>query len=98
MSQAMIFIRHDGKARKCYAAEEFVKTGDKFDVRMSTNGYWSGLVPVSIGFDDVISMNTEATDWLESNGVQVPDSVNVRATGYGADVKQKLWDERKRTP
>lgn len=69
-----------------------------------TNGYiplWIAVdgvrINVEVKPEDVISMNTEAGHWLESQGVGIPEHTKVHGTGYGADIKLSHWKETHKT-
>lgn len=92
MSNPTFFIKLDGWERSRRAYPVSVIDG-KIILSVTVPGYMREEFQTEVKLTDIRQMNTEAAHWLEENGVVVTTD-NVRASGYGADVKQQDWDLR----
>lgn len=66
----------------------------KILLSVTVPGYMREEFQAEVELTDIRQMNTEAAGWLERNGIRLPDTAPVRASGYGADIKQEIWDKR----
>ena len=94
MSTPFMLVKHDGANRRCKPASPWNRAGaDNSRILLSFNvpGWAYEDFQLECSTSDIVWMNTEAADWLESNGYHIHGSTTVAGIGYAADVKHHDW-------